>query len=135
MRVCARVLAAALMTGAIAGAVAFPALFGQGSGPHRALIAPPSSQLRTLRVPALTAPAQHHAVQAAQPRARGTRAALATVKIAPSAAAVHGFKAVPPRTTSRPTPPPPEPAPAPAPSAPAPSATPPAEAQAAPASP
>jgi hypothetical protein len=59
MRVCARVLAAALMTGVIGAALSLPALLSTGGGEHGALHAPPSAQQRTLRLPELNAPAQH----------------------------------------------------------------------------
>src|SRR4029453_8152731 len=49
---CARVLAAALMTGAIASAVGLPSTFQSASGPERGLTVPPSSLQRTVRVPA-----------------------------------------------------------------------------------
>src|SRR5438093_7771113 len=47
---CARVLAAALMTGAIAVVVAMSALFGTPSGAERPITAPPSSLQRSIRV-------------------------------------------------------------------------------------
>jgi hypothetical protein len=50
---CARVLAAALMTGAIAFAVGMPALFETAHDFGRTLLAPPSSLQRTVRAPAL----------------------------------------------------------------------------------
>src|SRR5919201_5425366 len=108
MRVCARVLAAALMTGAIAGAVAFPAFFGQGSGPHRVLLAPPASQLRTLRVPAFPAPAQREVVHRSRSVPRAAETAFAAVRINRPAATTRSSKATPvsPKT--------PAPAPAPA---------------------
>jgi hypothetical protein len=49
---CARVLAAALMMGAIASAVGLPSTFESASGQERGLTAPPSSLQRTVRVPA-----------------------------------------------------------------------------------
>ena len=45
MSICARVLAAALMAGAIAAVVAFPARFGPGGEPGRVIVAPPSLPL------------------------------------------------------------------------------------------
>ena len=53
---CARVLAAALMTGAIATALGLPALFGSAQEVGRGLVTPPSSHQRSVRVPALAAP-------------------------------------------------------------------------------
>ena len=52
---CARALAAALMTGAIATAVGLPPAFRSASAPERGLIAPPSSLQSTVRIPAGTA--------------------------------------------------------------------------------
>src|SRR5512133_2774513 len=48
---CARVLAAALMTGTIAAALALPGLVGDRPGRPDALTAPPSSLERVVRVP------------------------------------------------------------------------------------
>src|SRR5207302_3523475 len=53
---CARVLAAALMTGAIASVVAMSALLNTPRDDGYALTAPPSSLQRSVRVPALAAP-------------------------------------------------------------------------------
>jgi hypothetical protein len=53
---CARVLAAALMTGAIAFALGAPALFESPRDGTWRLTAPPSSLQRSVRVPALPAP-------------------------------------------------------------------------------
>jgi hypothetical protein len=55
---CARVLAAALMTGAIATAMGLPSLFESGGDPGHGLTAPPSSLQRSVRSPALLAPAR-----------------------------------------------------------------------------
>jgi hypothetical protein len=55
MSVCARVLAAALMAGAIAVALAFPALVGRTAGIPRVLTAPPITGLQTVHVPAVGA--------------------------------------------------------------------------------
>src|SRR6266487_3181312 len=49
-RTCARVLAAVLMTGGIATALALPALVGDRPDEPRALIAPPSSLERIVRI-------------------------------------------------------------------------------------
>ena len=62
MSICARVLAAALMAGAIAAVVAFPARFGPGGEPGRVIVAPPSSQQRAIHLPALPAPRRHAAL-------------------------------------------------------------------------
>jgi len=53
---CARVLAAALMTGAIASVVAMSALLNTPRDDGYALTTPPSSLQRSVRVPALAAP-------------------------------------------------------------------------------
>jgi hypothetical protein len=55
---CARVLAAALMTGAIATAMGLPTIFESAHDLGRALVTPPSSGHRSVRVPALTARAR-----------------------------------------------------------------------------
>src|SRR5439155_23904773 len=52
---CARVLAAALMTGAVAAALATPALFDGPGDRGLELTAPPSSHRRSVHVPALPA--------------------------------------------------------------------------------
>jgi hypothetical protein len=52
---CARVLAAALMTGAIATALGLPAAFDSALEPGHGLTAPPSSLQHTVHVPAVTA--------------------------------------------------------------------------------
>jgi hypothetical protein len=121
MRVCARVLAAALMTGAIAGTIAFPAIFRQGIEPNRLLLVPPASQLRTLPVPALEAPSQYTVLQRRRPAPRTGPSAQAAVRISPSSAGAHRSKGVPTQPVPRPTAPAP-PAPEPEPSAPAPPA-------------
>ena len=53
---CARVLAAALMTGAIAFAVGMPALFETAHDLGRSFLTPPSSLHRTVRAPASSEP-------------------------------------------------------------------------------
>src|SRR5262249_61980397 len=55
MRVCARVLAAALMTGAITAGLTLPSFTSDPGGVSRAVEAPPLSQDRTLQVPAVSA--------------------------------------------------------------------------------
>ncbi len=107
MRVCARVLAAALMAGAIGAALAFPVRFGPGGEQHRALTAPPSSQLRTLHVPAWPAPRHHaalvvthHAVWNA-PRAEPSLVAARPV----SSPRSHQPRRRPPTTVTQPQPP------------------------------
>src|SRR5205823_10823255 len=64
---CARVLAAALMTGAIAFAVGMPALFGTAHELGRSVLAPPSSLQRTVRTPGFPA----HSRGAGPERANG----------------------------------------------------------------
>jgi hypothetical protein len=75
---CARVLAAALMTGAIAFAVGMPALFGTAEDFGRSLTAPPSSLRRTVRAPAFSAQARTPTVErhAATSRGGGRRIVL-----------------------------------------------------------
>jgi len=60
---CARALAAALMTGAIATAVGLPPAFESASAPDRGLTAPPSSLQRTVRIPAGTARERAHGAE------------------------------------------------------------------------
>src|SRR5438874_9322163 len=129
MRVCARVLAAALMTGAIAAALSFPALVGQGPGRQRVLAAPPSAHERTLRLPALAAPANHQLTVHRRSVSHQVGPALIDVRIRPqtrtgtvvfhrASIARHTRPAVTPPAVS-------PPAPAPAPSAPVAAAAPP----------
>jgi hypothetical protein len=54
MRVCARVLAAALMTGAITAGLTLPSFTGDPGGAPRAVEAPPLSHDRTLHLPAVS---------------------------------------------------------------------------------
>jgi hypothetical protein len=125
MRVCARVLAAALMTGAIATLLTLPALTSEPGGEHRAVPAPPSSHHRTLRLPALPAPVLHLSARR-RVVAHARPSALATVSVAPrpnvavfNPANVRPTRQpVAPRPAPRPAPSP-APAPAPAPSTPA----------------
>src|SRR5919199_1894309 len=121
MRVCARVLAAALMTGAIASAFALPAVVAPGRGDPQALPAPPSVQQRTLRLPALRSPVHHAVTVRHRLTHHVTRPALIDVRIRPAVVhdgtAVHTVAAAAP--VSRPTPvtnpPPPAPSPSPTP--------------------
>jgi hypothetical protein len=120
MSVYARVLAVALMTGAIAAAVSVPALVSQGRDRPEAITAPPSSHRRTLRLPALRAPARHTVVvHAAAPRLQP--AALITVRSGGGRdASVGPLHTVPPRSSpAKPAAPPPASSPA-APPSPAP---------------
>jgi hypothetical protein len=57
---CARALAAALMTGAIATALGLPSAFESASAPERGLTAPPSSLQRTVRIPSGTVRERPH---------------------------------------------------------------------------
>jgi hypothetical protein len=66
-KTCARVLAAALMTGAIATVVGMAAHLGTPSEPDRLPPAPPSSLQRTVRLAAQPAPASRHQAPAARP--------------------------------------------------------------------
>jgi hypothetical protein len=84
---CARVLAAALMTGAVAFAVAMPALVGPGLDPSRPLTAPPSLLRRSVPVTPHKAAATRPAVErlvGAHPVAKSAAdTALASVVSAP----------------------------------------------------
>ena len=73
---CARVLAAALMTGAIGFALAMPALFGTGQDAVRSLTAPPSSLQRSVQV---VASAPSRPVRAG--RLEGTRSTVRAVHV------------------------------------------------------
>src|SRR6266545_4163721 len=112
---CARVLAAALMTGAIATALGLPAAFDSALEPGRGLTAPPSSLQRTVHVPAV----------AASERSARSERLVAALSIRPSAARPLGRHVTSPGTLSRTrfnpppaaapsAPPAPEPAPGPA---------------------
>ena len=117
MRVCARVLAAALMTGAIVASLVLPALMSQPPVEHRAVPAPSSSQGRTLHVPALSAPvgrpSAHRTVAA-----HGQPVALAAAPVAPRPKVVV-FRPASVRPTTSPAVPRPRPKPVPRPAAPA----------------
>jgi hypothetical protein len=78
---CARVLAAALMTGAIAAVVAMSALFETPRKYSRPIAAPPSSLHRTVRLEAQPAPPHRQTVarlHAPHPVNRPTRPAIVT---------------------------------------------------------
>jgi hypothetical protein len=122
---CARVLAAALMTGAIATAMGLPTLFDGAGDLGPGVTAPPSSLQRSVRIPALSAPARPDraerlvTAQTAGPPAEQP----AIVRIERSRGAVQVPRPNPPPAGGgpSPTPEPPAPAaPAPAPPAPAP---------------
>jgi hypothetical protein len=120
---CARVLAAALMTGAIATAMGLPTVFESGGDPGRRLTAPPSSLQRSVSTPALLAPerlprAEQRSATALE-RARATGARVGPSRTSPTQA---GSKPRPAGTDKSPVPAPapkpqpaPEPSPAPAP--------------------
>lgn len=74
---CARVLAAALMTGAVGFALAMPAFFGTAQDVGRSLTAPPSSLQRSVHV---VASALSHPARAG--RLEGTHPVLAAVRAA-----------------------------------------------------
>ena len=130
MRVCARVLAAALMTGAITAGLTLPSLTSEPGGVPRAVPAPPLSHGRTLHLPALSkpvprSPAPRNVSVHAQPkRLAVTHSASrpSTVVLRPQLASAHtpvapkpAPKPVPsPRPVPTPTPTTPAPAPAPA---------------------
>jgi hypothetical protein len=119
---CARVLAAALMTGAIAFALGAPALFESSRDEIQALIAPPSSLQRSVRVPALPAPARPRRADrlaAAQTIRRGATVAVERRTPRTLVRKVRRvLAAAPPRVEAQPAQPPvetPPPAPAPPP--------------------
>ena len=118
---CARVLAAALMTGAIATAMGLPTLFESDGNPGRRLTAPPSSLQRSVRSPLLTPGAhQNPAPQRSAPgparerttgdRAASSRVAQAVTRSDPRPAGAGKSPAAVPATPK----PQPEPEPAPA---------------------
>jgi hypothetical protein len=118
---CARVLAAALMTGAIATAMGLPTLFESDGNPGRRLTAPPSSLQRSVRSPLLTPGAhQNPAPQRSAPgpakegttgdRAASSRVARAVTRSNPRPAGADKSPAPVPATPK----PQPEPEPAPA---------------------
>lgn len=83
---CARVLAAALMTGAIAAAVAMSAVFGTpAEQAGQAITAPPSSLQRSVRAVALPAPRPHRRsverLVATHPIKRPARAVISTRRL------------------------------------------------------
>jgi hypothetical protein len=148
MRVCARVLAAALMTGSIAFALSFPAVVGTGHERPRAVVAPPSARVvRTLHLPSNVVFTGQHKERRAHgpsgPAGHTPSADLASVHLSSAAspsldAHQNGGAPRPPAPAPTPSQPgsapvastPPAPAPAPTPS-PAPPAAPPAPAPAA----
>src|SRR6266545_7884737 len=77
---CARVLAAALMTGAIAAVVAMSALFETPSRPGRPIAAPASSLQRSVRLEAQRAPDRTgvRRLETAHPIGRPARPAVLT---------------------------------------------------------
>jgi outer membrane biosynthesis protein TonB len=137
-RTCARVLAAALMAGAVAAAMALPGRFiGGGSEAHQALTAPAASSKRVIHVDVRVTSAKHRAkAQASRPELAGRSSSLASTVVrrnaAPAAgrpARAHGVSArhgsIRPNAPHKPRPTPspsptPAPAPAPEPTAPAP---------------
>jgi hypothetical protein len=119
---CARVLAAALMTGAIATAMGLPTLFGSDADPGRRITAPPSSLQRSVRSPLPEIRERPHReaeprssrttsrARAAQARAGAIRAASAQTRPSPRPAGAGKTPA--PVSTPKPQP---KPAPAPVP--------------------
>jgi hypothetical protein len=85
---CARVLAAALMTAAIATVVGMPALFGGPEEPAAQIAAPPSSFVRSVRLVAQPAPRPKRA----QPVRRVTTP-VRPVVVAPSLVVIHTKRA------------------------------------------
>ena len=128
---CARVLAAALMTGAIAAVVAMSALYDAPQEDGRALTAPPSSLQHSVR---LALPASRRAPAAPRPRTAGpaqprpvvvthevVRRVTVVRHVQPrrqlAAATPKAQPAPPPQTSPAPTPAPTAAPPAPAPAA------------------
>src|SRR6266540_2701358 len=133
-RTCTRVLAAVLMTGGIATALALPALVGNRPDEPRALIAPPSSLKRIVRV--------HTGAANERPNPKNTGTHVSIGRRSPAFASVgshrglaeHGNGASRPQAPAAAPIAAPKPAPAPAPTVTGPPAAPaPAPAQAAPA--
>jgi hypothetical protein len=127
---CARVLAAALMTGAIATAMGLPTLFDGAGDLGPGVTAPPSSLQRSVRIPAHSAPprparaerlvtAQNVNPPATRPAAARTEPSRGAVEASrsnprPSGSGRSGTPAPPVPATPAPTPPvPTSPAPAP----------------------
>ena len=106
---CARVLAAALMTGAIAFSLAMPAVFGTAKDAVGSLTAPPSSIQRSVPV-VKAAPAR----AASAARLEGTRSFFPAIPVAVvTSSADRSSPARAPRSAPRPAPSPaPQPAPA-----------------------
>src|SRR5918911_362942 len=104
---CARVLAAALMTGAIAAVVAMSALYEAPQEAGRALTAPPSSLQRSVRLIALPAP---HSAPAPRPQPIRAQPRIAVVRRVVVRRVTVVRRAAPPRhlaaTKPQPTPPP-----------------------------
>jgi hypothetical protein len=127
MRVCARVLAAALMTGAITAGLTLPSLTSVPGGVQRAVPAPPLSHGRTLHLPPLSQPADRSTARRTdevrtrpkRPAASHDAARSSSVVVRPQLASVS--TPVAPRPAPKPTP---RPAPAPTPATPAPAPAP-----------
>jgi hypothetical protein len=114
---CARALAAALMTGAIATAVGLPSAFESDSAPDRRLTAPPSSLQRTVRIPAGTVRERAHRAERLVVR-HSTRPSVETrarnvrhISVRPVTRRTHTVPShgPAPAPTPAPTPPPAEP--------------------------
>jgi hypothetical protein len=122
MRFCARVLAAALMAGAIAVAVSLPAFVGGHENARLGPLAPPAVQHQTIRLPALPAVSRQPSSSIARPSqvalTRPVELASAALDQRPAPAVAHRTAGAP--HVSRPGPrPTPAPTPAPAPAPPA----------------
>ena len=116
---CARALAAALMTGAIAFAVGMPALFGTPGDLGHSLLAPPSSLQRTVRAPSFSSAPGPSAIERARSTSsvsrHGNLDASAQDRLLFADPNAHGRRAAAPGKP-RPKPiPKPQPAPSPAP--------------------
>lgn len=122
-KTCARVLAAALMTGAIAAVVGLSALVGAPTDANRPLAAPRSVPERSVRIHVVPVRSRPHPVRLAETARRVSAPAPRAVVTRPLVI-IHTSPAQPKRRQLATTKPKPKPAPAPA--APTPAATPPA---------
>ena len=114
---CARALAAALMTGAIATVVAMSALFGVAGEEGRPLSAPPSSLKRSVPVVAQAAVSRPRSVRSvsARPRAAAVTRHLVVARHWSPRPAARRFAAAKPKAKPKPAPVPESVAPTPAP--------------------
>src|SRR6266516_3686374 len=106
---CARVLAAALMTGAIGFTLAMPALFATAHDAIRSLTAPPSSLQRSVQLVASASSHPSHPVHAGRLEDRGSIVRAVPVAVAPASGRGSSPTRQPrpaPKPAPEPTPPP-----------------------------